>query len=164
MNPLYKLDYMSPIGVIEIAGKEDAVWSILFPHRDHVEFEGDAPSVLEECKKQLDDYFKGTRFVFTFPIHIEGTPFQKNVLETLNGVLFGETATYKELAGMIGNDRAIRAVGRANGLNKLSIMIPCHRIIGSNGSLTGYAGGIWRKEWLLRHEKTYQPKDSRNFY
>lgn len=152
----YKLDYPSPIGVLEIIGTEEAVVSILFTEETEkpVNVKQPAtPQVLLDAYEQLDEYFKGERQTFTFPFTVDGTLFQKKVWESLQEIPFGKTASYKEIAVSIGNDQAIRAVGSANGKNKLSIVIPCHRIIGSNGKLTGYAGGLWRKEWLLQHEK-----------
>ncbi|MFJ7467536.1 methylated-DNA--[protein]-cysteine S-methyltransferase [Peribacillus frigoritolerans] len=157
MSELYKLDYESPIGVIEISGTNDAIYSILFAERDtKINIRQDqTPKVLAECLSQLDEYFKGERREFTFPYILEGTIFQKNVWNALTGILYANTGSYKDIAVSIGNEKAIRAVGSANGRNKLSIVIPCHRIIGSNGKLTGYAGGLWRKEWLLQHERNF---------
>ncbi|NRD77350.1 methylated-DNA--[protein]-cysteine S-methyltransferase [Bacillus sp. BRMEA1] len=156
MTKKYKLDYESPIGVIEIIGTKEAISSILFTEEskklNHLQAE--TPPVLAECYNQLDEYFKGSRYEFTFPYQFEGTDFQKTVWNALIEIPFAETGSYKDIAVSIGNEKAIRAVGSANGRNKLSIVIPCHRVIGSNGKLTGYAGGLWRKEWLLEHEKT----------
>ncbi|MDQ1143672.1 methylated-DNA-[protein]-cysteine S-methyltransferase [Bacillus sp. SORGH_AS 510] len=152
---MYKLDYLSPIGVLEVIGTEEAVVSILFTETEkpvHVK-QPATPQVLMDAYGQLDEYFKGERQTFTFPFTVDGTLFQKKVWESLQEIPFGQTASYKDIAVSIGNDQAIRAVGSANGKNKLSIVIPCHRIIGSNGKLTGYAGGLWRKEWLLQHER-----------
>ncbi|WP_413377264.1 methylated-DNA--[protein]-cysteine S-methyltransferase [Alkalihalobacillus sp. 1P02AB] len=158
MNKLHKLDYESPIGVIEIVGTGEAVYSILFSERDKVEHisQDEVPEVLTNCYEQLDEYFKGLRQEFTFPYLLEGTNFQKGVWKALTKIPYAQTGSYKDIALSIGNEKAIRAVGSANGRNKLSIVIPCHRIIGSNGSLTGYAGGLWRKEWLLKHEKGFK--------
>ncbi|MBT2601680.1 methylated-DNA-[protein]-cysteine S-methyltransferase [Peribacillus frigoritolerans] len=157
MSELYKLDYESPIGVIEISGTNDAICSIMFAERDIKinNMQEQTPKVLAECFSQLDEYFKGERREFTFPYILEGTIFQKNVWNALTGILYANTGSYKDIAVSIGNEKAIRAVGSANGRNKLSIVIPCHRIIGSNGKLTGYAGGLWRKEWLLQHERNF---------
>ena len=116
-------------------------------------FHAETPLVLAECYNQLDEYFKGKRHEFTFPYQLEGTSFQKMVWNALNEIPYSKTWSYKEIALSIGNEKAVRAVGSANGKNKLSIVIPCHRVIGSNGTLTGYAGGLWRKEWLLHHER-----------
>ncbi|MGN7395156.1 methylated-DNA--[protein]-cysteine S-methyltransferase [Peribacillus frigoritolerans] len=157
MSELYKLDYESPIGVIEISGTNDAISSIMFAERDikiNI-MQEHRPQVLAESFSQLDEYFKGERREFTFPYTLEGTIFQKNVWNALTGILYANTGSYKDIAVSIGNEKAIRAVGSANGRNKLSIVIPCHRIIGSNGKLTGYAGGLWRKEWLLQHERNF---------
>lgn len=158
MTTNYKVDYESPIGVIEIAGTHEAIYSILFSEKTEGVnvFHAETPPVLVECYNQLDEYFKGYRHEFTFPYQLEGTSFQKTVWNALNKIPYSKTWTYKEIALSIENEKAVRAVGSANGKNKLSIVIPCHRVIGSNGTLTGYAGGLWRKEWLLQHEKSYK--------
>lgn len=156
MIQIHKLDYESPIGIIEIIGTSEAISSILFSEKDKKEnpFQADTPPVLAECYTQLDEYFKGQRQEFTFLYQFEGTDFQKTVWGALKEIAYAKTGSYKDVAVSIGNEKAIRAVGSANGKNKLSIVIPCHRVIGSNGKLTGYAGGLWRKEWLLQHEKS----------
>lgn len=155
MKRMYKLDYESPIGVLEIKGDHEAISSILFSEGDKIEnrIQADTPPVLRECYNQLDEYFKGERQEFTFPYYIEGTIFQQSVWNALTAIPYAATASYKDIAVSIGNEKAIRAVGSANGKNQLSIVIPCHRIIGATGKLTGYTGGLWRKEWLLEHEK-----------
>ncbi|MBP1177606.1 MULTISPECIES: methylated-DNA--[protein]-cysteine S-methyltransferase [unclassified Paenibacillus] len=156
MSELYVLKYVSPIGEIEIQGTNEAVYSIMFSNRNELltrAIEEVPIQVLAECAIQLDEYFKGERFEFTFPYAFEGTDFQQKVWNALVSVGYGKTTAYKDIALAIGNEKAIRSVGSANGKNKLSIVIPCHRIIGSNQKLTGYAGGLWRKEWLLQHEK-----------
>ncbi|MBP1310837.1 methylated-DNA-[protein]-cysteine S-methyltransferase [Paenibacillus sp. 1182] len=156
MSELYVMKYVSPIGEIEIQGTNEAVYSIMFSNRNELltrAIEEIPIQVLAECAIQLDEYFKGERFEFTFPYAFEGTDFQQKVWNALVSVGYGKTTAYKDIALAIGNEKAIRAVGSANGKNKLSIVIPCHRIIGSNQKLTGYAGGLWRKEWLLQHEK-----------
>lgn len=152
---MFIIDYQSPIGVIEISGTEKAVSSILFSEKELPEngIDDYTPDVLVTCFKQLDDYFNGKRHDFSFPIEMEGTPFQTKVWNALTSIPYAETGSYKDIANNIGNEKAVRAVGSANGRNKLCIVIPCHRIIGANGTLTGYAGGLWRKEWLLSHEK-----------
>jgi len=158
MTKVYKLDYESPIGVVEIIGTHEAINSILFSEENKIVnfLQPETPPVLAECYNQLDEYFKGERHEFTFPYQFEGTNFQKIVWNALIKIPYAETGSYKDIAVLIGNEKAIRAVGSANGKNKLSIVIPCHRIIGSNGNLTGYAGGLWRKEWLLQHERTFK--------
>jgi len=160
MNNLYKLDYESPIGVIEIAGTEEAISSILFSEQDKAvnRKNNETPSVLVACWNQLDEYFKGERAQFSIPYLLEGTDFQKKVWQSLTHIPYAETGTYKDIAVSIGNEKAVRAVGSANGKNKISIVVPCHRIIGANGTLTGYAGGLWRKEWLLEHERNFKQK------
>ncbi|GGH87794.1 methylated-DNA-[protein]-cysteine S-methyltransferase [Pullulanibacillus pueri] len=158
MNTLYKTDYPSQLGIIEIVGSEKAVHSILFSDREqvlHPLTEG-TPGVLVDCVHQLHGYFNGQRRQFTFPYTFEGTHFQKKVWQALTHIPYAQTVSYKDIAVSIGNEKAVRAVGSANGKNKLSIVIPCHRIIGADGTLTGYAGGLWRKEWLLEHERAVQ--------
>jgi methylated-DNA-[protein]-cysteine S-methyltransferase len=157
MTKKYTLDYQSPIGVMEINGTEDAICSIMFVEREEIinTIQEETPIVLKECFNQIDEYFKGKRQTFTFPLTLEGTDFQQTVWKALVNIPFGVTGTYKELALRINHEKAVRAVGHANGRNQLSIVVPCHRIIGSNGKLTGYAGGLWRKEWLLRHEGSF---------
>lgn len=104
---------------------------------------------------QLDEYFAGTRKVFTLPLAIEGTPFQKLVYEALLHIGYAKTASYAEVARAIGNPKACRAVGMANNRNLLALLIPCHRVIGTNGSLTGYEGGLEKKAWLLDFERRH---------
>jgi len=154
----YKLYYESPIGIIEIVGSCDTISSIMFIEENEKinSLQADTPPVLVECYNQLDEYFKGHRFDFTFPYEFQGTKFQKTVWQALTRIPYGETVAYQHIARSIENEKAVRAVGSANGKNKLSIVIPCHRIIGSNGKLTGYAGGLWRKEWLLNHERQFK--------
>ncbi|MGI8386490.1 methylated-DNA--[protein]-cysteine S-methyltransferase [Robertmurraya sp. P23] len=160
MTNRYIIDYQSPIGILEIIGSMDEIYSIMFVDREEIQntIQEETPEVMKECLNQIDEYFKGKRQTFTFPFTLEGTKFQQTVWKALSSIPFGETGTYKELAIRIDNEKAIRAVGHANGRNKLSIVIPCHRIIGSSGKLTGYAGGLWRKEWLLRHERRENSK------
>ncbi|QED49862.1 methylated-DNA--[protein]-cysteine S-methyltransferase [Cytobacillus dafuensis] len=160
MNKWHRVDCESPIGVIEIVATDEAICSIMFSERDKAlyRFKEDTPKVLVDCSSQLDEYFKGARNQFTFPYMMEGTDFQKSVWNALTRIPCGQTGSYKDIAFSIGNEKAVRAVGSANGKNKLSIVIPCHRIIGANGKLTGYAGGLWRKEWLLQHENSFQKR------
>ncbi|MBM7619966.1 methylated-DNA-[protein]-cysteine S-methyltransferase [Bacillus tianshenii] len=155
---IHKLDYKTPIGLLEITGTEETICSIMFEEREEIEnlMQDDTPKVLALCWKQLDEYFKGERSEFTFPYTFQGTVFQQSVWNALKEIPYAETGSYKDIAVSIGNEKAIRAVGSANGRNRLTIVIPCHRIIGSNGTLTGYAGGLWRKEWLLNHERTFK--------
>ncbi|MGG0717486.1 methylated-DNA--[protein]-cysteine S-methyltransferase [Robertmurraya massiliosenegalensis] len=158
MSKQYQLDYLSPLGVVEIVGNEEGIYSIKFSEKDKAEqlLEDEPPNVLVDCRNQLDQYFNGRRKEFTIPYTLEGTNFQKTVWNALTKTPYGQTVSYKDIAALIGNENAVRAVGNANGKNKLSIVIPCHRIVGSSGKLTGYAGGLWRKEWLLKHESTFK--------
>ncbi|WP_214795848.1 MULTISPECIES: methylated-DNA--[protein]-cysteine S-methyltransferase [unclassified Exiguobacterium] len=150
----YKLDMKTPIGVIEIVGTETVIQSILFVAREEAQSpESGIPNVLRQCKEELAAYFHGDRMTFTFPTEQTGTTFQHDVWKALQTIPYAETASYRELAERVERPAAVRAVGATNGRNKLSIVVPCHRVIGSNGKLTGYAGGLWRKEWLLHHEK-----------
>ncbi|MDN4494741.1 methylated-DNA--[protein]-cysteine S-methyltransferase [Ureibacillus aquaedulcis] len=157
-SSLHQIYYQSPIGTIEIIGTEVAVYSIMFSEKGRTEnrIDSETPESLKLCFQELDEYFKGERYEFTFPFKYEGTNFQQTVWNALKEIPYAGTSSYKEIAVSIGNVKAIRAVGNANGKNKLSIVIPCHRLIGTNGKLTGYAGGVWRKEWLLQHEKNFK--------
>jgi AraC family transcriptional regulator of adaptative response/methylated-DNA-[protein]-cysteine methyltransferase len=107
---------------------------------------------LKNLKKQLAEYFSGKRKIFNLPLVMTGTAFQQKVWKALQEIPFGKKTTYRELTNKLRDPKAIRAVAGANGANKMAIIIPCHRVIGSDGSLTGYAGGLWRKQWLLDHE------------
>ncbi len=150
----YKIDYQSPIGIIEITGTEKVITSVLFADREKVEygFYEDFPEVMKMCYQQFEAYFAGNLQSFRFPYEVKGTAFQKDVWTALTTIPFAQTASYLDIAKAIDNHKAIRAVGSANSKNQISIAVPCHRIIGSNGKLTGYAGGLWRKKWLLEHE------------
>jgi methylated-DNA-[protein]-cysteine S-methyltransferase len=142
--------YASPIGLIEIGGTATGVTSLSFVERCRADF--DSHSMLDQATRQIDEYFDGRRHAFDLPIDLQGTPFQREVWQQLLKVPFGQTVSYQDIANVIGHPRAARAVGAANGRNPISIIVPCHRVVGSDGSLTGYGGGLWRKEWLLRHE------------
>ena len=107
---------------------------------------------IQRVKKQFEEYFNGTRKTFDIPLSPEGTEFQKKVWTELLNIPYGETTTYQQMANKLGDPKVIRAAASANGKNPISIVIPCHRVIGSDGSLTGYAGGLHRKKWLLEHE------------
>jgi len=112
----------------------------------------------ELLERQMDEYFKGTRKEFDIPLHLLGTTFQKSVWQGLLKIPYGETRSYKQQSIFLGNEKAIRAVAGANGENGIAIIIPCHRVIGESGSLTGYGGGLQRKQWLLDHERKYSRK------
>lgn len=111
-------------------------------------------------EKQINEYFNGERQEFDLPLHLVGTAFQKRVWEGLMNIPFGETKSYKEQSIFLGDVKAIRAVAGANGENGIAIIVPCHRVVGANGSLVGYGGGLWRKKWLLEHELKYSGKSN----
>jgi methylated-DNA-[protein]-cysteine S-methyltransferase len=140
----------SPVGVIEISGSDDGIRSILFLDSEIEPLP--VPSCLNECVNQLNDYFQGKRRQFDLKLDPRGTEFQLKVWDKLQQIPFSKTISYLELARMTGNEANTRAVGNANGKNKINIVVPCHRVIGSNGKLTGYGGGLWRKEILLKLE------------
>lgn len=141
----------SPAGLIEIKGTPEVVNSVLFVDEMTVEKTNEGGAVLE-CKNQLLEYFEGHRKVFSLPFLQEGTAFQQSVWKELDKIPFGSTISYLGLAIKTGDAKAVRAVGAANGQNQLAIIVPCHRVIGSDGSLTGYAGGLSRKKYLLDFE------------
>lgn len=155
MKNTHKAYYNSPIGLVEVISNDDSILSVNFVEKEEEELE-EHPEVLVQCIKELDEYFKGQRKNFTVKLETQGTEFQKSVWNELTRIPFGDTVSYKYIAEAINNPKAVRAVGNANHNNSLGIIIPCHRVVGTNGKLTGYAGGIWRKEWLLQHEKEMQ--------
>ncbi len=158
-----KVFYDSPVGRLEILASDKGITEI--------RFSGAAPKragarkapvkkpalpgnpILAKCVRELDEYFAGRRTEFTVPLDLEGTPFQKKVWAKLLKVPCGWTTSYGELAKAVGRPGAARAVGGANHRNPVSIIVPCHRVVGSGGSLTGYGGGLARKRWLLEHER-----------
>jgi methylated-DNA-[protein]-cysteine S-methyltransferase len=145
------LQYNSPIGKIKIEYTERGICRLVFA--DDAEGEGLRAGEMESrIILQLDEYFQKKRQVFELPLDLQGTEFQKRTWNELLKIPFGKTLSYKELSLKLGDLKAIRAVGAANGANPVSIIVPCHRVIGSDGSLTGYAGGLWRKKWLLDFE------------
>jgi methylated-DNA-[protein]-cysteine S-methyltransferase len=111
------------------------------------------PRHLSACLTQLTEYFKGQRKKFELPLDLQGTPFQKKVWNKLLHVPYGKTCSYQDLAVAVGKPKAFRAIGGANHRNPIPIIVPCHRVIGAKGALTGYGGGLWRKQWLLEHEQ-----------
>ena len=145
--------YDSPVGWIRISGNAFGLKAITF--LDEIpETKADTPECLQPAIDQLDEYFAGNRRVFDLPQAAAGTEFQMKVWEELRRIPFGLTISYTELARKLESEGAVRAVGHANGRNPLNIITPCHRVIGSDGKLTGYGGGLWRKEWLLKFEKS----------
>ncbi|MBK1809609.1 methylated-DNA--[protein]-cysteine S-methyltransferase [Clostridium sp. YIM B02505] len=152
MNTYYTGYYSSPVGLIKVQSNTDYIVSLDFidnklPDDENHNF------LITNCLNQLQEYFEGKRVQFNLPLLPSGTDFQKAVWSELMNVPFGSIKTYKDIAVAINNPKAVRAVGGANNKNPIPLIIPCHRIIGSSGKLVGYGGGLWRKEWLLNHEK-----------
>ena len=159
MTGKYTTYLKSPIGQMIITANSNAVTSIFFVFDDTEMPPENSNGVLEMCKQQLNEYFAGKRKVFDVSILQDGTEFQKKVWDELYKIPYGKTVSYNYIAERVGGKNMMRAVGSANGKNKISIIVPCHRVIGSDGSLTGYAGGMWRKEWLLKHEDKYSSEE-----
>ena len=149
----------SPLGFTKIVGDALGIASVTVLNSEE-KITDVIPQELEDCVDQLNAYFKGERQQFSFKINPKGTEFQKRVWQKLLSIPFGKTISYLDVSKLLGNVKAIRAVANANGKNPLWIVVPCHRVIGSNGSLTGYAGGLQRKQWLLDHES---PSKQLNF-
>ncbi|HEU4563063.1 MAG TPA: methylated-DNA--[protein]-cysteine S-methyltransferase [Gemmatimonadaceae bacterium] len=158
-----QLTMPSPVGELLLTANADGLTGVWFEEHRHPrppaddrrraeDDDGRASRALAEAAAQLEAYFAGKLTAFDLPLAARGTPFQERVWGALRGIGFGEVISYAELARRIGDPRAVRAVGAANGRNPLSIIVPCHRVIGADGSLTGYGGGITRKRWLLEHE------------
>jgi methylated-DNA-[protein]-cysteine S-methyltransferase len=152
--------YQSPVGILEIRSNEGVITHLLFVNswkgsalvESELNFAEPQSAVIKACMQQLDEYFAGTRTEFSLDLSQSGTEFQQSVWKELCNIPYGRTISYLELSKRMGNVKAIRAVGTANGNNSISIIIPCHRVIGANGSLVGYGGDLWRKKWLLDHE------------
>ncbi len=141
----------TPLGPALITGDENGIRAISV-NTAEVDGSREIPQELEEAAKQLGEYFEGKRQVFSIKLNPQGTSFQKRVWQELLQIPYGRTISYLDLSKKLGDVKAIRAVASANGKNPLWIVVPCHRVIGSDGSLTGYAGGLHRKKWLLNHE------------
>lgn len=157
-----KMYYNSPIGTLKISAENGFISEINFMNEEkensannNEDLSKQNPLLLNKCCKQLNEYFSGKRFRFDFPISQNGTQFQEKVWNELLNIPYGKTLSYLRLSQLIENPKSIRAVGTANGRNNIAIVVPCHRVIGSNGKLTGYAGGLWRKQWLLEHENKF---------
>jgi methylated-DNA-[protein]-cysteine S-methyltransferase len=148
--------YQSPVGLLRIAGTEQYVSEVKYiDTTDHLEVQTGKealPAMAIQAIEQLIQYFHGNRRIFEFPVHQSGTAFQEKVWHELMNIPFGKKISYLELSRRLGDTKAIRAVGTANGKNNVAIVVPCHRVIGSNNELVGYGGGLWRKKWLLEHE------------
>ena len=145
----------SPIGMLTLTSNGSALTQLLIARENETDSEQVPPEadvVLADAREQLDAYFDMRLTRFDLPLEPRGTDFQRRVWDSLRAIPFGETISYAELARRIDNPKAVRAVGAANGRNPLMIVVPCHRVIGADGSLTGFGGGIDRKRWLLDHE------------
>ena len=145
----------TPLGIAKIIGDEDGIASVSILNSNE-QISDVIPDELQDCVYQLRDYFEGEREYFSLKLNPKGTDFQKRVWRQLEKIPFGKTISYLELSKQLGDIKAIRAVANANGKNPFWIIVPCHRVIGSDGSLTGYAGGLSRKQWLLEHESPYK--------
>ena len=141
----------SPLGITKIVGDVNGIAEIAILSEGNLS--KTIPLELQEAAAQLSDYFDGKRQDFNLKLNPKGTDFQQKVWQELLQIPFGKTISYLDLSKKLGDVKAIRAVASANGKNPLWIVVPCHRVIGTDGSLTGYAGGLWRKKWLLEHEK-----------
>jgi methylated-DNA-[protein]-cysteine S-methyltransferase len=142
--------FESPVGLFEITGNDQYISALQF--KEFKREDENSNGVIEDCKEQLTEYFSGKRKVFDLPLAPEGTSFQKQVWNQLQKIPYSKTISYLQLARELGDEKKIRAAGTANGRNPIVIIIPCHRVIGSDGSLVGYGGGLWRKKWLLEFE------------
>lgn len=153
--------YNSPIGVLLVKSSGNAITELSFvdkefkPVTEEIIFQQPSTPILKKCIDQLDDYFSGKLFQFNLNLAQKGTAFQQQVWNELLKIKYGRTTSYLSLSKSIGNEKAIRAVGTANGKNNIAIIVPCHRVIGQDGNLVGYAGGLQRKHWLLDHEAKY---------
>ena len=155
MQKQFEHIYTSPIGRIKIVADSECIQGLAFIEADEPILDAseiESPTIIHQCIDELIEYFNGTRKQFTVPIHQEGTDFQQKVWKELYEVPYAKTMSYAELAKKLGDPKVIRAAASANGKNKIAIIIPCHRIIGSDRNLTGYAWGLARKKWLLQHE------------
>ena len=142
----------SPIGWLRTVGTEKNIVELKFS-KTPGKSDRHLPKCIQTCKNQLQEYFQGTRNKFHLPLSLTGTDFQKSVWRELAAIPHGQAVSYGDIACRVGNPRSSRAVGGANHVNPIVIVIPCHRVIGSNGHLAGFGGELWRKEWLLRHEQ-----------
>lgn len=147
--------FKSPLGFLILKSDGVSINDISFSEEEN--YEKNDCAVLLKCEQQLEDYFSKKSMAFDLPLNPQGTEFQKKVWAELLKIPNGETITYSQLAVRLGDPKLVRAVGTANGRNPLAIVIPCHRVIGAGNKLTGYAGGLNRKLWLLNHEMKYNP-------
>ena len=157
MNTIHRAFLKTTIGHLEVTGTENGIRTLYF--LDFKVKPQHVPACLKACITQLDEYFHGSRQQFDLKLDLEGSPFQLRVWNELLKIPYGTTISYMDLARRMDSPKAIRAVGGANGHNPVSIIVPCHRVIGSNGRLVGYRGGLKRKKWLLEHEHAFSQRD-----
>ena len=151
----------TPIGIAKITGDANGIQSVSILDEESISndlLHTETPNCLQDCKTQLKEYFEGSRTEFELTVNPKGTAFQLKVWKSLLQIPFGKTTSYLEQSSHLGDKKAIRAVAAANGKNPILIVIPCHRVLGSDGSLTGFSVGIWRKKWLLAHENPVKQK------
>ena len=170
VKELFWSEYASPMGTLLLMASDSGIYRIVLPRksfkhclnnlgkRNDILLTNKDTSLIKQCKKQLSEYFVGKRSHFYLDLDLEGTPFQKKVWRALRSIEYGHTKAYVDIAKKIGNPKAIRAVGMANNKNPIPLVIPCHRVIGKNGSLVGYGGGLELKSNLLELEKTFMKK------
>ena len=156
-EPLFVTYLESPCGLLELGASEKGIASVLFVNKKR--WKENSAGLLSDCVIQLDEYFSKKRKTFSVPLDLQGTDFQKRVWTELLKISFGKTISYMQLAINLGDKKCIRAAGTANGRNPVSIIVPCHRVIGSNGDLVGYGGGLDKKKWLLEHEGVLVQKE-----
>lgn len=153
---MYTSYYQSPLGTMRITVTDSFVQEVHFCTEEEMKmspgFSASTP-LLHQCTEQLIEYFQGIRRVFELPVHQSGTTFQQSVWSELMAIPFGKTMSYMDMARKLGDPKVIRAAASANGKNKIAVIVPCHRVIGTNREMVGYASGIWRKKWLLHHEQ-----------
>ncbi|EXB25637.1 methylated-DNA--[protein]-cysteine S-methyltransferase [Acinetobacter courvalinii] len=153
----------SPVGALKLVAHDQALVAVMWDNEDHKRVrlaelvEDRQHPMLHKVKQQLEEYFAGQRQQFDLPLDFQGTAFQQQVWQALLNIPYGETRSYKEIAVQLGNEKAVRAVGAANGKNPISIIAPCHRVIGSSGALVGFAGGLDKKQILLSLEQSQIP-------
>jgi methylated-DNA-[protein]-cysteine S-methyltransferase len=157
---IFRTYYDSPLGLLVLEADKNGITYVRFDAKDNSS-NFDPDGFLLQCVRELDEFFSGKRKVFEVRINPQGSDFQVNVWREVYKIPFGKTKSYLDIAKAVGDPNSIRAVGGANGKNKIPIIIPCHRVIGSDGSLTGYGGGMWRKKWLLDFEI---PKEQISFF
>jgi len=158
---LFRLSIESPVGPLLLVAGADGLTTVSFERRAPGAALAPGHPLLQRAAAQLREYFEGKRQEFELPLAAAGTPFQRAVWKELGTIGFGATCSYAELARSLGRPQAARAVGAANGQNPLAIVVPCHRVVGADGALTGYAGGLERKRWLLDHERDVRSRLTR---